>query len=58
MSVPGVKSPTGPEPVAAQRARLAGRVLQALILAALLSLAAMKLLMYSGASVVFRYEGF
>lgn len=41
-----------------RRARQAGRVAQALFLAALLSLAIMKLLMYAGSSVVFRYQGF
>jgi hypothetical protein len=33
-------------------------VAQAIIIAALISLAVMKLLMYAGSSVVFRYEGF
>ena len=58
MNTPKEKAPTGPETVAARRARLVGRVVQAIILAALLSLAVMKLLMYAGSSVVFRYEGF
>jgi len=58
MSVPEDKAPVAPEPVSMQRARQIGRVVQAAILAALLSLAVMKLLMYAGASVVFRYEGF
>jgi hypothetical protein len=58
MSAPEEKAPAGPEPVTVRRARQAGRVMQAVILATLLSLAVMKLLMYAGSSVVFRYEGF
>jgi hypothetical protein len=46
-----------PEHAAVRRARLVGRVLQAAVLAALLSAALLKLLMY-GSGVVFRYQGF
>ena len=58
MNAPAEKASTGPESATVRRARWAGRVAQAIIIAALLSLAVMKLLMYAGSSVVFRYEGF
>jgi hypothetical protein len=47
------------ESVAVRRARLAGRIAQALVLAALISAALFKFLLYGGgAAVVFRYQGF
>jgi len=58
MNVPKGNAPDEAVPAALRRARQAGRVAQALLLAALLSLAIMKLLMYAGSSVVFRYQGF
>ena len=51
------KFPEEPERAAERRARLAGRIVQAVGLATLLSAALLKLLMYGGA-VVFRYQGF
>jgi len=57
MSAPPQPPSPPPENVAVRRARLAGRILQAAALAALLSAALLKLLMY-GSGVVFRYQGF
>ena len=58
MSAPKENTATGSEPKSARGARRAGQVVQAMVLATLLSLAVMKLLMFAGVSVVFRYQGF
>ncbi|MDB6024558.1 MAG: hypothetical protein JWM68_781 [Verrucomicrobiales bacterium] len=57
MSAPCPKSFGEPEPAGVRRARLAGRIMQSLALAALLFLAIYYLLM-SGEAVAFRYQGF
>jgi len=50
--------PVQPESAEERVARRLGRIVQALILSGLLAAAIAKLLITSGAAVVFRYQGF